>query len=340
VTTAQILYGVRNGELVHVAEAERGLACDCTCLTCGRPLVARKGDVLSHFFAHAADEVNCNPTPESLVHAYAKQQVAKLQRLELPGFDAQGQYQSNDGALHELLWRHRPTYSLQVKDAEVESTRFPAVVPDVLFLSDRGWIAVEVYFRHAVPPEKLLRLVDLSLSSVEIDLSDLTVDAPAAEINRALTQLSRWTWLHNRCKASEEFALHNLLAYSRRILTPDTPPAQPKAAGSTVPSRLMEDASSAAYHAKAQRLMAELRELPPAAHPSLLRSLGREQRLALHCLQIGVRPTQLPANLLQSVTRQSAIGAHTILWQTGLFAKFCMTGDAFTAKQAAFWLRE
>lgn len=339
-TGPQILYGRRDGELVHIDDVQRGQACGCTCPACGRPLVARKGEVLSHFFAHATDDVNCNPTPESLVHAYAKQQVGKLRRLDLPGFDVHAQYQSNDGELHEMFWRHRPLYSMVAKEAEVESTRFSGVKPDILFLTDPGFVAVEVFYRHAVPPEKLYKLTkELALSTLEIDLSDLPPNASSAMIDAALKQLSRWTWLYNGCKVGKEYVLQKKLAYSKKILIPETPSPEPRIAGSTVPSRLMTDASSNAYTVKAQSLVSGLRQLPPAERPALLRPLSREMRLALHCLQIGLKPAQLPPHLMQTVTRQSVFGVPTILWQTGLFAKFCMVSERVTAKQAAFWLR-
>lgn len=335
----QILYGVRDDELVHIDDATRGLACNCTCPECGRSLVARKGEVLVHFFAHAAEEINCNPTPESLVHAYAKQQVAKFLRLELPGFAVEARYQSNDGEVHYLNWRHLPLYNLEVKSAKVESTHFPGVIPDVLLATNRGFVAVEVFYRHAVPSEKLEKLQDLSLSTVEIDLSDLSATISSAGLADALRQGRRWSWLNNRCKAGEEYTLYHQLVYSKRILIPETPSKYPVISGSNLPSRLLADASSSTVHLKAQQLFARLKQLAPHERPVVLRPLGRELRLALHCLQLGVAPNQLPAHLMQSVTRQSVFAMPTVLWQTGLFAKFCMVGGPVTAKQAAAWIR-
>lgn len=335
----QILYGVRAGEFVHIDDAMRGLACDSTCPECGRALVARKGEVLAHFFAHTAEEINCNPTPESLVHAYAKQQVAKFLRLELPGFSVEGRYQSNDGEVHRLYWRHLPVYNVEVKSAQVESTHFPAVVPDVLFVTNRGFVAVEVFYRHAVPPEKLEKLQQLSLSTVEVDLSDLPATISSSGLTTALRQGRRWSWLNNRCKAGEEYTLYQQLVYSQRILIPETPSEDPIISGSNVPSRLLADASSNTVQLQAQQLVARLKQLPPHERPSVLRQLRRELRLALHCLQIGVAPRRLPPHLMQSVTRQSIFAMSTVLWQTGLFAKFCMHGGSFTAKQAAAWIR-
>lgn len=42
----KILYGMRCSEFVHIGDAARGQACSCTCPSCGRNLIARKGEVL------------------------------------------------------------------------------------------------------------------------------------------------------------------------------------------------------------------------------------------------------------------------------------------------------
>src|SRR5690348_8256532 len=42
--------------LVHVVDVPRGKACECRCVGCGRALIAKKGEVLVHHFAHANNE--------------------------------------------------------------------------------------------------------------------------------------------------------------------------------------------------------------------------------------------------------------------------------------------
>lgn len=53
--------------------------------------------------------------PESLVHSYAKQQVARMGELRLPGLTVEGRQQSPDGTVHSLHWRYLPTYDIDVK---------------------------------------------------------------------------------------------------------------------------------------------------------------------------------------------------------------------------------
>ncbi len=45
-------FGLQNGKLVHISVAERGLKCNCICPSCKVPLVARKGKINIHHFAH------------------------------------------------------------------------------------------------------------------------------------------------------------------------------------------------------------------------------------------------------------------------------------------------
>jgi hypothetical protein len=46
-----MIYALKNDEIVHTSEVESGLKCECICPACGARLIARKGTkVLHHFF--------------------------------------------------------------------------------------------------------------------------------------------------------------------------------------------------------------------------------------------------------------------------------------------------
>ena len=42
-----------DNKLVNIKQVERGLACQCTCFECGEAVIARKGEIKEHHFAHA-----------------------------------------------------------------------------------------------------------------------------------------------------------------------------------------------------------------------------------------------------------------------------------------------
>lgn len=45
-------FGLKNGKLVNVDQVDRGLACGCACPACNGQLIARKGEIRIHHFAH------------------------------------------------------------------------------------------------------------------------------------------------------------------------------------------------------------------------------------------------------------------------------------------------
>ena len=77
----QITHGLKEGKLVSIADAERGLKCNCTCTKCGKPLEARKAEVNAHYFAHSA---NSDCSGETIKHIMAKQEIAEKKYLHLP----------------------------------------------------------------------------------------------------------------------------------------------------------------------------------------------------------------------------------------------------------------
>ena len=68
-------------EAVHIDDVRRGRLADAMCAECNDILIARKGDIRRHHFAH---EVNKECLGESNLHRYAKQLIAKEKKLILP----------------------------------------------------------------------------------------------------------------------------------------------------------------------------------------------------------------------------------------------------------------
>jgi hypothetical protein len=42
---------------------------------------------------------------------------------------------------------------------------------------------------------------------------------------------------------------------------------------------------------------------------------------------------------MQTVENGGALGTHPVVWQTGVFAKFCISGGEFSAQDAEAWVR-
>ena len=79
----KLRYAIKNSNLISIDEVEKGLACDCTCPACGSTLIARKGDIKVHHFAHyKADE--CNRCVETSLHLLAKEILMEELVIKLP----------------------------------------------------------------------------------------------------------------------------------------------------------------------------------------------------------------------------------------------------------------
>ena len=72
-----IPYGLKDGNIVHINEVERGLACNCICPACNGSLIARKGGIKCHHFGHNPG-LNCNS--ETALHATGKRMI--FQQIE------------------------------------------------------------------------------------------------------------------------------------------------------------------------------------------------------------------------------------------------------------------
>ena len=53
-----LVFGLCEGKYLHVSEVASGAACDCVCPICGKKLIAKKGAIRMHHFAHVQADVN------------------------------------------------------------------------------------------------------------------------------------------------------------------------------------------------------------------------------------------------------------------------------------------
>ena len=77
------VFALRNEKIVHISEVERGRKCGCKCPVCNGLLIARKGEQLSHHFAHYA-KTNCEYSGESALHFAAKELLSKAKKMVIP----------------------------------------------------------------------------------------------------------------------------------------------------------------------------------------------------------------------------------------------------------------
>ena len=76
-------YGIKGGQLVHVAYEKKGANCECVCPKCAGALVAAKGEVNVEHFRHQ-DLSNCEGASEFAIRAKIMELLKSSSQLTLP----------------------------------------------------------------------------------------------------------------------------------------------------------------------------------------------------------------------------------------------------------------
>lgn len=158
-----LTYALHNGELIHIAQVVSGLACDCVCPACGERLIARKGNKVSHHFAHYnADE--CKFGYETSLHLAAKQIIAESKKIVIP--PAYLDFQ--EAGKEKILLSEAKT--IPINDVFLEKGEGD-IIPDIILVSGKRRLFLEIYVSHAVDDVKVRKLKNHNVSMIEIDLS-------------------------------------------------------------------------------------------------------------------------------------------------------------------------
>ena len=179
-----------SGRFVFVSEVPRGLACQCRCVVCGEPLIARQGAVREHHFAHASGREPCAVSHESLLHRYAKQVIEEAGGLAAPMSEV---VVAQLGLDADSL----PAGQLRLPSIEVERS-VQDLRPDLLGHTEAGAaVAIDVAYASFCDLVKVERFAALRLPALEIDLRAFTPEAFDPEAVKALVlhELSSKVWL-------------------------------------------------------------------------------------------------------------------------------------------------
>ncbi len=150
-SSLKIPYADLNGELVHISQVERGLACECVCIECGGILVARKGEKTRHHFAHHTLNRNCDG--ESLLHKLGKHLLAARVEFAIANgeplpitWECERCYRKHEGDLVQGVECVKIEHAIDVENGRI--------IPDVMLVSQLGkpQTFVEIIVTHE--PEK------------------------------------------------------------------------------------------------------------------------------------------------------------------------------------------
>lgn len=175
-----------DGRLISVADVPSGIACGMVCPQCRMRLVAKKGAIIRHHFAHEA-EFACSGAAETLLHKLAKQIIADAKGVWLPSLVAT--YGNTSRTVAAAGWFALDTVELEVwRDG---------IRPDIIGRRGDRELAVEVLVTHACGPDKLAFIADRRMAAIEIDLSALRALMHGDGIENAVLRSAPRQWLFN-----------------------------------------------------------------------------------------------------------------------------------------------
>ena len=175
-----------SNQVVHISEMvekDRGKACECICLCCGHPLVAKlgRGKKTAHF-AHLAEEgrttCSADEANESGLHKIAKEIVCKSEYIWLPPVTISEQNDPDRNV--EDYKQQEPLllgekFKLHYQNAKTE-VPFDGFKPDVCIFRERKNILIEIAVTHYVDAEKYSKIKMAQMPTVEINIADFIKD--------------------------------------------------------------------------------------------------------------------------------------------------------------------
>lgn len=199
-------YAHQNNQLVHIADVTRGLSCGCFCVVCGGKLIAKKGFVRIHHFAHAAD-TDCQGAAETALHLLSKELICNLSSILLPQYKFKKEKRLKSG----LTIRHEDNVVIGgeavISKAFIEQAE-DRFIPDITLESSSKILFVEIAVTHKVDRAKLRHIRRLGLPAIEIhlDITDATLTREELS-NKLQNDLNskRWLFHPKQRKAEREY---------------------------------------------------------------------------------------------------------------------------------------
>lgn len=225
-----------SNQVVHISEMvekDRGKACECICLYCGRPLVAKlgRGKKTAHF-AHLAEEgrttCSADAANESGLHKIAKEIVCKSEYICLPEVTISEQNDPDrnmeDYKQQEPL-QYGKNIELHYQNAKTE-VPFEGFKPDVcISFQKQKKLLIEIAVTHYVDAEKYSKIKMAQMPTVEINIADFIEDYKEEETesindfekklkNAIIDNIENKTWIYH---PSENEGIKKLCERNREL---------------------------------------------------------------------------------------------------------------------------
>lgn len=303
-------FGLRNRNIIHISEvqeSERGLNCKCICPQCGIPLIAKLGPKNTHHFAHQNED--CKYALESALHLYAKQILESARKIRLP------EVEYNHFGYSGILFQDRDFYF----DNVIVEKRLGQIIPDLILEKQGIKLLVEITVTHGIDDEKLARIEEMKISTLEIDLGAFwgLIEFDRQNIaNLILTETEHKYWIYNT-KIEEKKRQIQIEVEQKRIQEENLRIEQEEA------KRRLEEKSEMRRQQKIKlipKLMSK--EFQRAQKEMWAKNLSEDINWKRTSSYLKIHMDEVPAYLNIEIEGEFVFACDRRLWQATLFSKY------------------
>lgn len=212
----QTAYAFKNGQLVHISDVVSGLSCGCVCALCGGDLIAKKGKVKVHHFAHAID-TDCAGGAETALHILAKELFKEIESIVVPQYIFERERVLKPRYItvsHQQIIAKGGVAKITHVNIEKAEERFK---PDVTLHCGEKKLLIEIAVTHKVDRKKLRLLRKSGLPAIEIclEFSDALLSREELR-NKLQNNLASKHWLFHPEQRDAERVFYDMLRTAMR----------------------------------------------------------------------------------------------------------------------------
>jgi hypothetical protein len=175
----ELKYALFKDSIVHISEVSSGLNLNnYRCPKCNSFLIAKKGDIRVHHFAHYNYE-NCQGAQETALHKLAKEILLQEKVVAIPNINNPEQW-----AFIEF-------------DEVKQEVRVFNLIVDVLGYFNNNELAIEIKVTHEVDLRKIAVVKEKEIDMIEIDLSSyVNTDLSRDELTTIVIETAPRYWIN------------------------------------------------------------------------------------------------------------------------------------------------
>ena len=323
-TVIKLKYGMRDGKIVsinEISEDEKGLRCNCVCPNCGIQLQARIGTGKRQpHFAHNNERCDFQTAQQTALHLLAKEIIEEERKVLLPPVTVdRDELRFEIGDYHEYrLPKKIVIYPEKVIkcDRVLLEKRVSNIVPDIILEFRETQLLIEIAVTHFVDEEKLMRVRQLGLPMIEVDLSDLCDGECTRDgVKKILFEQSdRKRWIFN--PKEKEIHSRGVQKYNELLLE------QKKIIAQEERKRAEQEHSREQKRIQAAELIKRIKTHPNYQNELLRLRNDNAAYQAIQNRSFYIHNMEIPFFMDIPITGEVVFNCDRRIWQSAIFDKF------------------